>query len=143
MMIGYTRSCLNDDTGRADYDKERWAGTIPIRGLKHFWQRRKDEGQIKRSYSHGKATSLMALMLSKGWLIKTANHHAGDSQCIGIACKYDMTPLHPHYKEWQEHQATIKSHRNHSLPLKKETRITVGPIVLEAVQTGAIQTNGT
>ena len=109
MMIGYTRSCLNDDTGRADYDKKRWADTIPLRGLKNFWKRRKDEGQIKRSYSHGKATSLMALMLSKGWLIKTANHSTGDADTKGIACKYDMTELHPYYKEWQEHQATLRA----------------------------------
>lgn len=124
MMIGYTRSCLNDDTGRADCDKKRWADTIPVRGLKHFWQRRKDEGQIKRSYSHGKATSLIALMLSKGWLIKTADHHTGESKSEGIACKYEMTNLHPHYKEWQEHQATIKSHRNHSQILKKKIGVT-------------------
>lgn len=135
MMIGYTRSCLNDDTGRADYDKERWAGTIPIRGLKNFWQRRKDEGQIKRSYSHGKATSLMALMLSKGWLIKTADPLTGDANTKGIACKYEMTELHPYYKEWQEHQATIKSNRNSSKPLKKN----IGVTVLEKVQTGADQ----
>ncbi|MHC4291125.1 MAG: hypothetical protein ACYSTR_02795 [Planctomycetota bacterium] len=143
MMIGYTRSCLNDDTGRANYDKERWAGTIPVRGLKNFWQRRKDQGQIKRSYSHGKATSLMALMLSKGWLIKTANHHAGDSKCIGIACKYEMTDLHPYYQEWQEHQATIKSHRDCSQILKKRTGVAVGHIALEAVQTGAAQAQDT
>jgi hypothetical protein len=81
----------------------------------------------------------MALMLSKGWLIRTANPHTGDSKCKGIACKYDMTELHPYYKEWQEHQATIKSHKSSSQLLKKGNGVEVAPIALEQVQAGATQ----
>jgi hypothetical protein len=48
-----------------------------------------------------------------------------ESNTKGIASKYDMTELHPYYKEWQEHQATIKSHRNRSQLLRKKIEVTV------------------
>ena len=103
MMIGYTRSALNDTEKRDEgawSNKYQWKFTIPLHGLKKFWDKRKDEGQIQRSYHNVKATSLMNLMLEKQWLIKIADHYAGDDESNGVARKYVMTDKHPYYKEF-------------------------------------------